>query len=152
MTPQQIALVQTSFLTVQPILDTAAGLFYDRLFELDPTLRPLFRTSRDQQTRMLAQALTIVVKSLDRLDAIRPAVEALGRRHVGYGVRDEHYETVGAALLWTLQEGLGSAFTPAVRDAWSAAYGWIALTMQRAAAPTALTDTASPHTLATAHV
>ena len=152
MTPQQIALVQTSFLTVQPILDTAAGLFYDRLFELDPTLRPLFRTSRDQQTRMLAQALTIVVKSLDRLDAIRPAVEALGRRHVGYGVRDEHYETVGAALLWTLQEGLGSAFTPAVRDAWSAAYGWIAFTMQRAAAPSALTDTALPPTFATAHV
>jgi hemoglobin-like flavoprotein len=151
MTSQQIALVQTSFLSVQPILDTAAGLFYDRLFELDPTLRALFRTPRDQQARMLAQALTIVVKSLDRPDAIKPAVEALGRRHVGYGVRDEHYATVGAALLWTLQEGLGPAFTPAVRDAWSAAYGWIASTMQQAAASSELSETASAHAFAAAH-
>ena len=152
MTSQQITLVQTSFLSVQPILDTAAALFYDRLFELDPALRPLFRTPRDQQNRMLAQALTIVVKSLDRPETIKPAVEALGRRHVGYGVRDEQYATVGAALLWTLEQGLGAAFSPAVRDAWSAAYGWIALTMQQAAASSALSETALTPALATAHV
>jgi hemoglobin-like flavoprotein len=150
MTSQQIALVQTSFQSVQPILDAAAGLFYDRLFDLDPTLRPLFRTPHEQQSRMLAQALTIVVKSLDRPEAIKPAVEALGRRHTGYGVRDEHYATVGAALLWTLEQGLGPAFTPAVRDAWSAAYGWIASTMQQAAASRS-TETTSPHAFATAH-
>jgi hemoglobin-like flavoprotein len=138
MTSQQIALVQSSFQIVQPILAPAALMFYDRLFELDPSLRGLFRTSREEQGRKLAQALTIVVTSIDRPDQIRGAVEALGRRHVGYGVRDEHYATVGAALLWTLEQGLGDAFTQEVRDAWSAAYGWLAFTMQRATAVSAV--------------
>ena len=72
--------------------------------------------------------------AIDRPDSIRGAVEALGRRHAGYNVRDEHYATVGAALLWTLEQGLGDAFTPEVRDAWSAVYGWLAYRMQSAAA------------------
>jgi hemoglobin-like flavoprotein len=109
-------------------------MFYDRLFELDPSLRLMFHTSREEQARKLAQALTVVVTSIDRPDQIRGAVEALGRRHGGYGVRDEHYATVGAALLWTLDKGLGDAFTPDVREAWTAAYGWLALTMREAAA------------------
>jgi hemoglobin-like flavoprotein len=134
MTSQQIALVQTSFLSVQPILEAAAGLFYDRLFDLDPTLRPLFRTPRDQQARMLAQAITIVVKSLDRPEAIKPAVEALGRRHVGYGVTDAHYDTVGSALIWTLEQGLGAAFTPELRGAWVQTYTALASVMKGAGA------------------
>src|SRR5439155_4826367 len=98
MTSRQISLVQDSFRLVQPILEDAAILFYDRLFELDPSLRPLFHTPRANQAHKLAQALTIVVKSLDRPDQIKDAVEALGRRHSQYGARDEHYSTVGAAL------------------------------------------------------
>ena len=137
MTFQQIELVQRSFEMVQPILGPAAMMFYDRLFELDPSLRRMFRTPGEEQARKLGQALTIVVTSIDRPDQIRGAVEALGRRHGGYGVRDQHYTTVGLALLWTLEQGLGDAFTPAVRDAWSAAYGWLALTMQRAASSAA---------------
>jgi hemoglobin-like flavoprotein len=141
MTPRQIALVQESFRLVQPTLETAAAAFYDRLFELDPSLRRMFRTSRDEQARKLAQALTVVVKAIDRPDQIRGAVESLGRRHSTYGVQDQHYATVGAALLWTLEAGLGTAFTPGVRDAWTAAYSWLADTMQRAAAMTAEAET-----------
>jgi len=136
MTQEQIALVQRSFQAVQPILEGAAALFYERLFTLDPSLRALFRGSPDEQARKLAQALTVVVTSLDRPEQIRVAVEGLGRRHVGYGVRDAHYATVGEALIWTLEQGLGAAFTADVRDAWGAAYGWLAFTMQRAAAKT----------------
>jgi hemoglobin-like flavoprotein len=140
MTSQQVALVQSSFQSVQPILGPAAMMFYDRLFELDPSLRGLFRTPREEQALKLGQALAIMVTSLDRPDQIRGAVEALGRRHVGYGVRDEHYTTVGSAL-WTLEQGLGEAFTAQVRDAWGAAYGWLAFTMQRAASANAMAET-----------
>lgn len=143
MTGDQIALVRSSFQAVQPILEAAAMMFYDRLFDLDPSLRALFRGSREDQARKLAQALTVVVTSIDRPEQIRGAVEALGRRHTGYGVRDEHYETVGKALLWTLEQGLGEAFSPDVRKAWAAAYGWIAFTMQRAAAMNAAAATTS---------
>lgn len=144
MTPRQTLVVQTSFRAVQPILADATVLFYDRLFELDPSLRRLFQTSPTHQTRLLAQALTTVVSGLQRPDEIRPAIEALGRRHVGYGVREQHYAVVGEALLWTLERGLGDAFTPEVRDAWIAAYGWISSTMQRAAAEQTLSQTVGP--------
>jgi len=110
--------------------DTAAGLFYGRLFELDPAVERLFRrTDMAAQRKVLMQTLAVVVKSLDRLDQIVPAVQALGRRHAGYGVREAHYATVGAALLWTLEQGLGSGFTPAVREAWATAYGILASEM-----------------------
>jgi hemoglobin-like flavoprotein len=133
MTPHQIALVQDSFRLVEPMLDAAAVMFYDRLFELDPSLRRMFHTPREDQARKLAQALTMVVRGIDRPEQLRGAIEALGRRHVGYGVRDDHYATVGAALLSTLEAGLGDAFTPDVRDAWSTAYCWLAGVMQGAA-------------------
>ena len=152
MTKRQTELVQSSFQLVQPILEPAAMMFYDRLFELDPSLRALFRTSREEQGRHLAQALTFVVKGLDRPDHILATVEPLGRRHAGYGVRDEHYTAGGDALLWTLEQGLGDAFTPEVRDAWSAAYGWLAYRMQRAAAQHAAAASTSTHALAIAHV
>ena len=134
MTPEQIDLVQNSFKLVAPIAEDAAALFYDRLFTLDPALRPLFKNDMKEQGRKLMQALSIVVKGLKRLDTILPAVQDLGRRHVHYGVRDEHYDTVGAALLWTLTQGLGDAFTPEVEDAWATAYGLLAGAMKEAAA------------------
>jgi nitric oxide dioxygenase len=134
MTPTDIDLIRASWSGVEPIADTAAGLFYGRLFELDPAIERLFRrTDMAAQRKILMQTLTVVVKSLDRLDQIVPAVQALGRRHAGYGVREAHYATVGAALLWTLEQGLGEAFTPPVREAWATAYGILASVMIDAA-------------------
>jgi hemoglobin-like flavoprotein len=134
MTPTEVGLIRESWTAVEPIADTAASLFYGRLFELDPAIERLFRrTDMAAQRKVLMQTLTVVVKSLDKLDQIVPAVQALGRRHAGYGVREEHYATVGAALLWTLEQGLGEAFTPPVRDAWTTAYGTLASVMIDAA-------------------
>jgi hemoglobin-like flavoprotein len=136
MTPTDIDRIRASWAAVEPIADAAAGLFYGRLFELDPAIERLFRrTDMPAQRKVLMQTLTVVVKSLDKLDQIVPAVQALGRRHAGYGVREEHYATVGAALLWTLERGLGDAFTPEVRDAWADAYGILATVMIEAARP-----------------
>ena len=133
LTNAQKTLVQESFAAVVPIADDAAALFYGKLFELDPSLEPMFRGDMAEQRRKLMQMLTAAVKGLDRLDQLVPVVEDLGRRHVGYGVADAHYDTVGAALLWTLQKGLGDAFTPDVHDAWVAVYGLLAGTMKNAA-------------------
>jgi len=129
-TPTQIDLIRASWTKVEPIADTAAQLFYGRLFEVDPRTKVLFRrTDMEAQRRNLMQTLTVVVKSLDKLEAIVPAVQALGRRHAGYGVRAADYETVGAALLWTLEQGLGEAFDEPTRDAWASAYGLLASVM-----------------------
>ena len=130
MTPKQIDEIRTSWSAVEPIADQAAVLFYDRLFELDPVVRRLFSgTDMLAQRRALMQTLAVVVKGIDRLDQLVPAVEALGRRHAGYGVRPEHYDTVGAALLWTLGQGLGAAFTSSVEAAWTEAYRTLANVM-----------------------
>ena len=134
MNTEQIDLVQNSFKLVEPIAEDAAALFYDRLFTLDPSARPMFKHDMKEQGRKLMQTLSIVVRGLKRLDTILPAVEDLGRRHVDYGVKDEHYDTVGAALLWTLEQGLGEAFTPDVKEAWATAYGLLAGVMKKAAA------------------
>jgi hemoglobin-like flavoprotein len=134
MTTDQIRLVQGSFAQVAPSAETAAALFYTRLFELDPKLRHLFRGDVHQQGRKLMQMLAVAVRGLDDLETLVPAVQALGRRHAGYGVTQGHYATVAAALLWTLEQGLGGAFTSEVRHAWVAAYGVLATTMQQAAA------------------
>ena len=133
MNSEQIMLVQTSFALVLPIADTAAALFYQRLFELDPSLQRMFRGDMAEQRKKLMQMITAAVKGLDRLEQLVPVVRDLGRRHAGYGVKDEHYGTVGAALLWTLEKGLGAAFTPETKEAWAAVYGLLAFTMQRAA-------------------
>ncbi len=130
MTPRQVESIRASWTQVEPIQDLAATLFYDRLFELDPTLRRLFRrTDMAAQKKVLMQTLTVVVRSLDRLETLVPAIQALGRRHAGYGVRASHYDTVGAALLWTLGQGLGDGFTAELRDAWAEAYGVLATVM-----------------------
>jgi len=134
MHPVQIQLVQSSFAHVELIADTAAALFYTRLFELDPSLRLMFKGNMVEQGEKLMTTFKVVVRGLTRLDSLVPAVQALGRRHAGYGVTDEHYETVGEALLWTLQQGLGEYFTPDVAAAWSTAYGILADVMKAAAA------------------
>ncbi|MHB1216453.1 MAG: globin family protein [Thiobacillus sp.] len=133
MTPQQVTLIQTSWAAVLPIQDTAAGLFYQRLFVLDPSVRPMFKGDLAAQGKKLMQALGFIVNSLTRLDELVPVAQDMARRHVGYGVQAEHYETVGTALLWTLEQGLGSAFTDETRDAWATAYGTLAGVMKEAA-------------------
>src|SRR5215467_12492718 len=132
-TDAQKTLVQNSFVSVATIADDAAILFYQRLFELDPSLRHMFRGDMAEQRKKLMQMLTAAVKGLDRLDQLVPVVEDLGRRHTRYGVEDRHYDTVGDALLWTLSMGLGRDFTPEVEAAWSAVYGLLATTMKNAA-------------------
>jgi hemoglobin-like flavoprotein len=134
LTQAQIALVQNSFAVVAPIADDAAALFYRRLFEIDPTLKVMFKGDMADQRRKLMQMLSAAVKGLNRIDRLIPVVEDLGRRHVNYGVEEHHYDTVGNALLWTLEKGLGAAFTPDVREAWATVYGLLASTMARAAA------------------
>ena len=133
MNAQQIALVQSSFEDVKPIAGIAADLFYTRLFELDPALRHMFRGDLSEQKIKLMSTLAFAVAGLNQPERILGAVRDLGRRHAGYGVRPEHYQTVGTALLWTLRQGLGEKFTPAVAEAWAAAYGLVAATMQDAA-------------------
>lgn len=133
MTPHQISLVQDSFTKVAPIADTAAELFYKRLFETDPTASKLFKGDMKEQGRKLMQMIGVAVKGLNKLDTIVPAVQALGKRHAGYGVTEAQYDTVGAALLWTLGQGLGAAFTAEVKEAWTAAYTILATTMKNAA-------------------
>jgi|GEM_PF-753941 len=124
-----VALIQASWAKVEPIADTAAQLFYQRLFELDPELRRLFRTDAATQRRKLIGMLTIVVQGLERLERLMPTVEELGLRHAGYGVQARHFDTVGRALLWTLAQGLGPAFTPEVEQAWGRVYRVLAKAM-----------------------
>jgi hemoglobin-like flavoprotein len=123
MTPQQVALVQQSFSQVAPIADKAAEIFYDRLFDVAPAVRPLFRGDMAEQRRKLMATLAVVVRGLSDLPSILPAASALARRHVAYGAKPEHYPVVGEALLWTLARGLGAQWTPEVASAWAAAYG-----------------------------
>jgi hemoglobin-like flavoprotein len=133
MTPNQIKLVQTSFKQVAPIAATAADLFYGRLFEIAPQVRAMFPEDISEQKKKLMAMLGTVVGGLNNLDTLMPAVRALGRRHGGYGVKAQHYAPVGSALLWTLEKGLGEAFTPAVKDAWATAYIVLSTTMIDAA-------------------
>lgn len=133
MNDYQKQLVQQSFHSVVPIADQAAVLFYDKLFELDPALRPLFKGDMKQQGLKLMNTLKIAVNALDDLDAIIPALQELGRNHVKVGVQNAHYETVGESLIWTLDVGLGDAFTDDVRAAWAETYALLSGVMIAAA-------------------
>ena len=123
MTPDQVKLVQDSFAKVVPISETAAVLFYDRLFEIAPAVKAMFPADMTEQRRKLMMMLAAVVKGLGDLPSILPAASALATRHVGYGAKAEHYPVVGSALLWTLEKGLGDGWTPDVAAAWATAYG-----------------------------
>lgn len=137
LTQTQIEQVKQSWSKVVPIAPQAATLFYTRLFELDPKLKILFKSNMTEQGQKLMAMITTAVNSLDQLERIAPAVQAMGRRHVGYGVEEAHYDTVGEALLWTLAQGLGDHFTPEVETAWAATYTVLADTMKAAAAQAA---------------
>ena len=130
----QKALVQQTFAEVAPMGDQAVALFYDRLFEIDPDLRIMFETDMTDQRRKLLEALELAVDGLDVPDLLVPVVEELGRRHRTYGISDADYETVGAALLWTLEQGLGSRYTEEVKEAWTAVYGLLSGAMRAGAA------------------
>ena len=133
MMQNQISLVQDSFAKVVPIAEVAAELFYNRLFELDPKLKPLFHGDMKAQGRKLMTMLAAAVRGLDNVEKLIPVLQSLGLRHAGYGVKPKDFDTVGAAFLWTLQQGLGAVFTAEVRDAWATVYGVIAKTMMAAA-------------------
>lgn len=132
MTPENIQLVQDSFAKVRPIADDAAGLFYGRLFELAPEVKPLFKGDMSAQGRKLMTMIGTAVSGLNNLPAIVPAVQQLGRNHVGYGVKDEHYPIVGVALLWTLEQGLGDDWNDELKASWTEAYTILSTTMQDA--------------------
>ncbi|MCJ2077873.1 globin domain-containing protein [Methylobacterium sp. E-016] len=134
MTPHQVKLVQESFGKVRPIAEAAADLFYGRLFEIAPQVRPMFPDDMKEQKKKLMAMLGLAVANLDKPETVVPALQSLGRQHVAFGTQAAHYEPVGAALLWTLEQGLGPEFTPEVREAWVETYGIVADTMKAAAA------------------
>jgi hemoglobin-like flavoprotein len=133
MTPRQVELVQESFTQVLPIAPQAAELFYGRLFEIDPSLRSLFKGDMKEQGRMLMMMIAGAVRGLSNPPALIPVLKDLGARHLGYGVEDRHYDTVGEALIWTLQKGLGEAFTDEVCESWAQAYQLLSGVMQQGA-------------------
>ena len=134
MTPENQGLVRDSFAKIVPIAPQAAALFYDRLFMLDPSLKPLFKGDMTEQGRKLMAMIGTAVANLGKLETIVPAVQDLGRRHATYSVQPQHYDTVASALLWTLGQGLGDAFTQPVKAAWTEAYTVLATVMKDAAA------------------
>ena len=133
MTETQKKLVQDSFAKVVPISEQAAEIFYGKLFEKDPSLKPLFKGDIKEQGKKLMTMIATAVNGLNNLEAIVPAVQDLGKKHVDYGVTAEMYDTVGAALIDTLAAGLGDAFTDDVKEAWVIVYGLLATTMKDAA-------------------
>ncbi len=137
MTPEHVTLIRQSWQQVTPIADTAAGLFYDRLFEIAPDTAKLFAgVDMDGQKSKLVSALSLVVAKADRIDELIPVLQELGRRHANYGVRDGHYDSVGSALIWTLEQGLGETFGAETRAAWMIAYATVAGVMREAASTT----------------
>jgi len=133
MNPSTIDNVQRTFNIIAPIADDAAALFYSKLFELDPSLKSMFKSDMTDQRKKLMQILGVAVSSLNNLDAIVPAVQDLGRRHVQYGVRPQHYNTVAEAISWMLAQTLGATFTAEIKQSWTEVYTVLADTMIAAA-------------------
>jgi hemoglobin-like flavoprotein len=136
MTPQQVTLVQDSFRKIMPIAGTAADLFYDHLFEIAPAVRSLFPDNLVAQKKKFIVMLATAVNNLDQIGKVIPAVEELGRRHASYGVVDKYYGSMGTALIWALEQSLGTDFTPEVKAAWTETYMILAGAMRVAAAAT----------------
>jgi hemoglobin-like flavoprotein len=135
MTPEQVQIIKTTFAEVLRIKEKVGLLFYDRLFTIAPETKPLFKGDMAEQSRKLMDTLALAIGMLRDMPSLVITLEALARRHVKYGVKDEHYDKVGAALLWTLEQGLGPAFTPRAREAWTALYGAVAKIMMDAVKP-----------------
>ena len=135
LSPETVATIRQSWVALKMDPDALTGRFYDALFRIDPSVRPMFaKSDMGAQRGKLAAALAIVVHHADNLSSVAPALEDMGRRHVGYGVTDAHYDSVGRALIQAIAEFHGQSFTPAIRDAWAAAYGAVASTMKAGAA------------------
>ena len=134
MTPQQIELVKKTWVMVVPIADKAAELFYGRLFELEPSYRAMFKHDMTEQGKKLMKTINIAVEALDNVEPLVPTLKQMGADHAGYGVVDRDYNVVGAALLWTLEQGLGETFTDEVKNAWASVYEVLADTMKAGAA------------------
>jgi hemoglobin-like flavoprotein len=135
MRPETERLVRESWNQFAPVAEQSAGFFYQKLFELDPEAQRLFaRTDMELQGRKVMRMFAEIVRTLDQPHALIPEVADLGRRHVHYGVQDSQYDSVGTALLWTMERGLGPAFTDEVRDAWTEAYLLLSTVLRRAAA------------------
>lgn len=134
MTPETVKLVQDSFAKVEPIAATAADIFYDRLFEIAPSVRSMFPAEMTDQKAKLMQTLGVAITNLHQVETVVPTIQDLAKKHVSYGVKDEHYDTVGEALIYTLEKGLGDDFTPQVKDAWIETYTLVATVMKEAAA------------------
>lgn len=133
-TPQQKELVQKTWVMVVPIADTAAELFYGRLFELEPEYKAMFKNDMTEQGKKLMKTINIAVEALDDVEPLIPVLKKMGADHAGYGVKDRDYNVVGASLLWTLEKGLGDAFTDEVKNAWGAVYEVLATVMKEGAA------------------
>ncbi|MGN6573807.1 MAG: globin family protein [Pseudolabrys sp.] len=134
MTPDEMKLVRLSFVKVMGIKATVGRLFYDRLFTIAPAVKPMFKGDLDAQSAKLMSTLAVAIGMLDKPDLLNSTLAGLAKRHAGYGVRDEHYDKVGEALLWTLEQGLGADFTPQVGVAWASLYADVAAAMRGAAA------------------
>lgn len=134
LTEQQIEIIQSTFAQVQDA-DLLASRFYNKLFEIDPSTKPMFRHDMAEQRKKLIQTLAVVVNNVDNFGSLVPAIESLGKRHVDYGVKVSHWDSVGAALLWALEDAFGEAFTAEVKEAWATAYGAIAQTAIAASYP-----------------
>jgi hemoglobin-like flavoprotein len=131
-TPDQVQIIKSTFAQVLKIKEKAGLLFYERLFAIAPETKPLFKGDIAEQSRKLMDTLALAIGMLRDMPTLVQTLQALARRHVKYGVKDEHYDTVGVALLWTLEQGLGPAFTPKAREAWTALYGAVAKIMMDA--------------------
>ena len=137
MTPEQVQIVKLTFAQAMSNKDKVGRMFYDRLFAVAPETKPLFKGDIDAQSRKLMDTLALAIGMLRDMPTLVTTLQALAKRHVAYGVRDEHYDTVGEVLLWTLEKGLGQAFTPDARTAWTTLYGTVAKTMRDAVKPAA---------------
>ena len=137
MTPEKVQLVQQSFKKVVPIAGAAADIFYDRLFEIAPEVRPMFPEQMSDQKGKLMTTLAVAIQNLHHVDTIVPVIQNLAVKHLDYGVKDEHYTPVGEALLYTLEKGLGDDWTPELADAWTETYTTVATVMKDAAAKAA---------------
>lgn len=129
MTPQEKELIRTSYFQIEAEADRLGRLFYQHLFEVAPHYRPLFQHDIEGQGEKLMQTIGVAVEHLEELDEIGPALRDMGERHVRYGVRPADYEVIGAVLLWTLEKGLGPAFRPDVKEAWSRVYQFLVRSM-----------------------
>jgi hemoglobin-like flavoprotein len=145
MTPQQIKIVRENVERIAPVADKATTTFCDRLFALDSSLRLMFDENSAERKQELLMMLKFAVETLDRIDVFMPSLEALGRKHVGYGVRDEHYDAIGASLILTLRQMFGKEFTLETEKAWLETYTLVAGTMRRAAKQTRAKSAAAAH-------